>query len=48
MNNSTVNNVSANKEASWVCPTCGYAHQGAQPPEVCPLCGVSAENFIQE
>lgn len=22
----------------WVCANCGYIHEGAQPPEICPVC----------
>ena len=22
----------------WVCPVCGYVHEGDTPPEKCPLC----------
>ena len=29
----------------WVCTVCGYVHEGDQPPEVCPLCGVDSSNF---
>ena len=29
----------------WVCTVCGYVHEGSQPPEVCPLCGVGPELF---
>ena len=24
----------------WVCPVCGYVHEGDVPPEVCPQCKV--------
>lgn len=29
----------------WRCTVCGYIHEGENPPEVCPLCGVGAEEF---
>ena len=29
----------------WVCPVCGYVHEGDQPPEKCPLCGVAGSKF---
>lgn len=32
---------------SWKCSVCGYIHQGSQPPEKCPLCGVPAEKFVE-
>lgn len=30
----------------WRCVICGYEHEGAEPPEVCPACGVGKENFV--
>ena len=29
----------------FVCPVCGYVHEGEQAPEVCPICKVSGEKF---
>ncbi len=29
----------------WVCPVCGYVHEGDTPPEKCPVCKVSGERF---
>ncbi|AEG59464.1 flavin reductase [Desulforamulus ruminis] len=29
----------------WRCKVCGYVHQGEQPPEICPVCGVGPEEF---
>ncbi len=29
----------------WVCPVCGYTHEGPEPPEKCPVCGVKGERF---
>lgn len=29
----------------WRCKVCGYVHEGDQPPETCPLCGVGADMF---
>lgn len=29
----------------YVCPVCGYVHEGDQPPEECPICHVSGEKF---
>ncbi|MEL1134395.1 flavin reductase [Desulfitobacterium sp. THU1] len=36
--------------AKWKCLVCGYIHEGENPPEVCPICGVGPEQFerIQE
>ena len=31
---------------TYVCPVCGYVHEGDQPPEKCPQCGVSGDKFI--
>ncbi len=32
----------------WICNVCGYVHEGDTPPEVCPLCGVGAEEFTAQ
>ena len=29
----------------WHCEVCGYLHDGAEPPEVCPKCGAPREKF---
>ena len=29
----------------WVCPVCGYVHEGDTPPEKCPICKVPGERF---
>ncbi len=29
----------------WICPVCGYVHIGENPPEKCPVCGVSGDLF---
>ena len=29
----------------FVCPVCGYVHEGNEPPEKCPVCKVPAEKF---
>ena len=29
----------------WVCPVCGYVHEGDTPPERCPQCKVLGKNF---
>ncbi|MBQ4424135.1 MAG: NADH peroxidase [Lachnospiraceae bacterium] len=31
--------------AKFVCPVCGYVHEGDTPPEFCPVCKVSGERF---
>jgi len=34
--------------AKWICPVCGFVHEGDQAPEKCPQCGVKGSNFKQE
>lgn len=34
--------------AKWVCKVCGFVHEGDQPPEECPMCGVDAGNFEEK
>ena len=34
--------------AKYVCSVCGYVHEGDAAPEVCPLCGVPASDFVEE
>lgn len=29
----------------WVCITCGHIHEGDEPPDTCPICGVSKDAF---
>ena len=29
----------------WVCPVCGYVHEGSEAPAECPVCHVSGEKF---
>jgi rubrerythrin len=29
----------------WYCEVCGYVHEGPEPPEACPVCGVGADKF---
>ena len=31
--------------AKYVCPVCGYVHEGDEAPEKCPLCGVPGSKF---
>ncbi|SDE18532.1 flavin reductase [Sporomusa acidovorans] len=30
----------------WRCKVCGYIHEGKEPPNECPICGVGAEEFV--
>lgn len=32
---------------TWKCDVCGYVHQGDQPPDTCPVCGVGPEMFAE-
>lgn len=34
--------------AKWVCPVCGYVHEGDTPPEKCPQCGVPGAKFNKQ
>ena len=29
----------------WICPVCGYVHEGDTPPERCPQCKVPGSKF---
>ena len=29
----------------YICPICGYVHEGSEPPEKCPQCGCPAAKF---
>ncbi len=31
----------------WRCQECGYLHTGLEPPEICPICGVGSEAFVE-
>ncbi len=30
----------------WICKVCGYVHEGPNPPDICPICGVGPEEFV--
>ena len=32
----------------WVCPVCGFVHEGDTPPEICELCKVPGEKFVEQ
>lgn len=32
----------------FVCSVCGYVHEGDVAPNVCPVCGVTAEKFTEQ
>ena len=29
----------------WLCPVCGYIHEGDTPPKTCPKCGIPGSRF---
>lgn len=31
----------------WRCTVCGYIHEGAEAPELCPLCKVGKDKFVE-
>ncbi|MCQ2067233.1 MAG: NADH peroxidase, partial [Bacteroidaceae bacterium] len=31
--------------AKWICPVCGYVHEGDTAPEKCPMCKVPGSKF---
>ena len=33
-------------QMKWRCTVCGYIHEGDEPPDLCPVCGVSSEKFV--
>ncbi|HZK43114.1 MAG TPA: FAD-dependent oxidoreductase [Syntrophomonadaceae bacterium] len=32
-------------QTKWRCVVCGYIHEGEEPPNICPACGVGKESF---
>ncbi len=30
---------------TWVCPICGFMHEGDTPPQECPVCGIPESRF---
>ena len=32
----------------YICPVCGYVHEGNEPPEKCPQCGCPAAKFEEQ
>lgn len=40
-----INNTEEIHMKRWICNVCGYVHEGDEAPEICPLCGVGAEDF---
>lgn len=31
----------------WRCTVCNYIHEGAEPPEKCPVCGADKSKFVE-
>ena len=31
----------------WKCVVCGYIHEGPEPPEECPVCAATREEFVE-
>ena len=34
--------------AKWICPVCGYVHEGDTAPEFCPVCKVPGSKFSKQ
>ena len=34
--------------AKWVCPVCGYVHEGDTAPDACPVCKVPGSKFTKQ
>ena len=34
--------------SKYVCLICGYVHEGDAPPDVCPICGATADKFEKQ
>ena len=34
--------------AKFICPVCGYVHEGDSAPERCPQCGCPGSKFIKD
>lgn len=32
-------------EKAWICTVCGYIHNGADAPDLCPVCGAGKDDF---
>jgi nitrite reductase (NADH) large subunit len=37
--------MSSPSKKTWVCPVCGYVHEGDEPSDECPVCGALGELF---
>ncbi len=45
--NNSNNSMEEKKMDKWVCPVCGYVHEGPEAPEECPVCHVKGEKFTK-
>lgn len=47
-----ISNNTSDKEKTimkkFVCPVCGYVHEGDVPPEQCPVCKAPASKFVEQ
>ena len=34
--------------AKFICPVCGYVHEGDSAPEKCPQCGCPGSKFVKD
>jgi rubredoxin/uncharacterized membrane protein len=44
--NHTDDTLQSENTARWRCTVCGYVHEGAEPPEKCPVCGADKSKFV--
>ena len=42
------NKMEDNIMKKWICPVCGYVHEGDTPPEFCPQCRVPGSKFTEQ
>ena len=42
-----INNGKKNKTKLWKCVICGEIFEGNEPPETCPACGASSDEFVE-
>lgn len=44
---SNTSSMEEKKMDKWVCPVCGYVHEGPEAPAECPVCHVKGEKFTK-
>lgn len=47
LNKTSANIKSSSSIKKWKCVICGVVFEGNEPPEICPVCGASKEQFIE-